>query len=183
MGIALLLGLPIGLFLGRNKEADQYFSPIIYLLYPVPKIALLPVIMLLFGLGDLAKIFTITMIVFFLILITARDAGKNIDRQMYYSLISMGAGEMQMYRHVILPAVMPEIFTIIRLSIGTAIAVLFFTETFATSYGIGYFIIEAWTRIMYDEMFAGIIGLSLIGFVLYAIVDFFEKKVCKWKNI
>ncbi|WP_094550717.1 ABC transporter permease [Petroclostridium xylanilyticum] len=183
MGLALLLGLPLGLLIGRNREMDKMISPVIYLLHPIPKIAFLPVIMLLFGLGDLAKIFTIAMIVFFLVFITARDAGKNIDKQIYYSLVSMGASELQIYQHVVIPAVMPAVFTILRLSIGTAIAVLFFSETFATNYGVGFFIIDAWTRIVYEEMFAGIIGLSLIGLILYAIVDLLEKRICKWKNI
>ncbi|MDK2799214.1 MAG: NitT/TauT family transport system permease protein [Clostridiales bacterium] len=182
IGIALMIGLPFGLFIGRNREMDRFISPIIYLLHPVPKIAFLPIIMLLFGLGDIAKILTVALIVFFLILITARDAGKNIDRQLYYSLIAMGASELQIYRHVIIPAAMPAIFTILRLSIGTAIAVLFFSETFATSYGVGFFIIDAWTRIVYDEMVAGIIGLSFIGLILYGIVDVLEKKLCKWKG-
>ncbi len=182
IGIALF-GMPIGLFIGRNKEIDQVISPIIYLIYPIPKIAFLPVIMLLFGLGDVTKILMIAMIVFFIILITGRDAGKNIDKQVYYSLIAMGANEWQIYRHVIIPAAMPALFTMLRITVGTAIAVLFFTETFGTSQGIGYFIIDAWARINYEEMFAGIIGLSLIGFLLYAIVDLLERQLCKWKRV
>ncbi len=183
IGIALFFGMPVGLLIGRNKEIDQVISPIIYIIHPIPKIAFLPVMMLLFGLGNATKILMIAMIIFFIIVITGRDAGKNIDKQVYYSLIAMGANEWQIYRHVIIPASLPALFTMLRITIGTAIAVLFFTETFGTSQGIGYFIINAWARINYEEMFAGIIGLSLIGLMLYVIVDLLERQICKWKRV
>jgi len=181
MGMALAIGVPMGLIMGYNKTMDEIISPVIYLFHPVPKIAFLPVVMILFGLGDFAKIFTISIIIFFLILITVRDSVKNIDKQIYYSLISMGADSFQIYRHVAIPAALPAVFTMLRLCIGTAIAVLFFTETFATDYGIGYYIVDAWARVAYKEMFAGIIALSAIGLVLYGIVDLFEKYICRWK--
>lgn len=87
---------------------------------------------------------------------------------------------MQLFRYIIFPASLPEIFTAIRLSIGTSIAVLFFTETFATFEGLGFFIMDAWTRVNYSEMFAGIAALSFLGLSLFLLVDFIERVFCFW---
>ncbi|ACL70224.1 ABC transporter permease [Halothermothrix orenii] len=176
----LLTGVPVGLLLGRNKELDKVLSPVIYLGYPVPKIAFLPLVLLFLGLGNMSKIFLIAFIVFFQIVVTTRDAAKNIDPELIISVKSLGAGSMQIYREVIIPATFPKIFTATRISIGTAIAVLFLTETFATFRGLGYFIMDCWTRVNYTEMYAGILILSLLGLSLFLLIDLLERIICPW---
>lgn len=81
---------------------------------------------------------------------------------------------------MVVPAALPDIFTALRISTGTAIAVLFFSETVAGSEGLGYYIIDAWSRIAYSEMFAGIIAMALLGVVLYEVLEVAEARVCKW---
>ncbi|MBU9720620.1 MULTISPECIES: ABC transporter permease [Bacillaceae] len=178
--ISLILGVSIGLYLGLNEKIDQYFSPMIYLLYPIPKIAFLPVLMILFGLGNLSKIMLITIIIFFQILVTTRDSVKGLNKEWFYSIRSLGASKFQLYQHLVLPAVLPKLFTAIRISIGTSIAVLFFAENFATTYGIGYFIMNSWTRVDYVQMFAGILAISLLGLLIFKGIDLLEKHLCKW---
>ncbi len=86
-------------------------------------------------------------------------------------------------KHVFIPACLPKIFTSLRISLGTAMAVLFLTETFATVRGIGFFILDASMRGRYQEVFAGIIAMSLMGLILFMIVDFLEKKICPWQYL
>lgn len=182
--ISLLLGLalavPLGLYLGRNSKLDQWLSPQLYLIYPIPKIALLPVIFAIFKIGDLSKIVLIVLIIFFQILITTRDAAKKIPTNSILSVLSLGATPRDVYSHVIIPGCLPEIFTAARISLGTAISILFFAESFATFEGLGYFIFETWSRVNYPEMFAGIIAISIQGFILFVLVDFLQRIICPW---
>ncbi len=181
LALACVTGVPLGLLLGRSARCDRLFAPIIYIIYPVPKIVLLPIIFLIFGLGDQSKIFTIWLVIFFQILVTARDASKSVPQQNIYSMRSLGANNWQIAQHVIFPACLPKIITSLRISLGTTIAILFFVESFATTEGLGYYIMDAWSRMAYDEMFAGIIGMSVLGLILYAIVDAVEGRLCRWQ--
>jgi NitT/TauT family transport system permease protein len=178
LGIAL--GAPIGLALGRSPGADAVFAPLVFLSYPVPKVVFLPVLFVLLGIGDASKIALITLIVFFQILVTARDAARAIPVASVLSVRSLGADRWQVFRHVVVPAALPEIFTALRISTGTAIAVLFFSESVAGSSGLGYYIIDAWGRVAYGEMFAGIIAMALLGVVLYELIEALELRVCRW---
>lgn len=181
--ISLFVGVPFGLWLGAEKKLDRFFAPLIYLTYPIPKIVFLPVVMILLGLGDSSKIFLITLVVFFQILMTTRDAARNVSQAMIFSVTSLGAGKLDIYRHVILPAIIPEIFTALRIGSGTAIAVLFFAESIASSEGLGYYLMDAWSRYSYREMFAGIIAMGLLGYLLYVCLDALDKKICPWKGL
>lgn len=178
-----VIAVPLGLFLGREDKYDRYVSPVIYLLYPIPKIVFLPIVFLLFGLGNFPKIFMIGLIVFFQILVTTRDASKGVPVQNIYSMLSLGASRFQIYRHAVWPACLPKILTSLRISLGTAIAVLFFVESFATSEGLGYFIMDSWSTASYSQMFAGIMGMSFLGLILYIVLDIIESRWCKWQYL
>jgi len=181
--ISLLVGIPLGLWLGREDKYDRFFSPLLYLLYPIPKIVFLPLIMVLFGLGDFSKIFLITLVVFFQILVTTRDAARNVSQAMILSVVSLGAKRRDLYRHVVWPAIIPDVFTALRIGSGTAIAVLFFAESIASSEGLGYYLMDAWSRYAYPEMFAGIIAMGFLGYSLYMGIDFLDSKICRWKRL
>lgn len=181
--ISLILGIIIGVWIGMSKKVDAYISPIIYILYPLPKIAFLPVLMILWGLGDTPKIALIIIIIIFQIILAARDGIKEIPKELHMSVKSLDLGKIQVYRHLILPAILPKIFTALRISIGVSIAVLFFAENFATTYGIGYFIMNSWSMVNYLEMFSGIAALGLLGFLLFKIVDLGEDKLCRWVKV
>ncbi len=180
---AMLLAVPLGLLLGREEQLDRYIAPVVYLVYPIPKIVFLPVVFLLMGLGNLPKIFMIGLIVFFQILVTTRDASKGVPVQNIHSMTSLGARKRQIYYHVVWPACLPKILTSLRISLGTAIAVLFFVESFATTEGLGYFIMDAWSMAAYSQMFAGIIGMSFLGLILYIVLDIIEAKWCRWQYL
>lgn len=180
--LAAALGIPAGLFLGKNPRLDQYIAPVIYLTYPIPKVVFLPVLLILLGIGDLSKVVLIALIVFYQILVTTRDASRNLQTEYILSVKSLGANSKELYQHVYLPGCLPAILTSLRLGLGTAMAVLFLTETYATSTGIGYFIMYSWSSLAYDKMFAGIIAMGLMGFFLYLVLDGCEKYLCSWLN-
>ena len=181
IAISVLLGVSLGLLMGYFARADKILSPLVYFTYPVPKIALLPIVMLLFGLGEASKLIMIVLIIIFQIIITARDAVKNIPQEIFRSLQSLGANRRQIFNEIIIPASLPEVLTATRLALGTAVSILFFTETFGTQYGMGYFIMDAWMRVNYLDMYAGIVMLSLLGFCLFIILDMAEKYFCSWR--
>jgi NitT/TauT family transport system permease protein len=180
--IAFILAVPAGLILGSNPKLDSLFAPLIYLGYPVPKIVLMPIIFVLFGLGDTGKIVLITMIIFFQLLITTRDSARKISKEITLSFQSLGGKRFDYYRHVVWPVSLPGVFTSLRIGTGTAVAVLFFVESIATSRGLGAYIIDSWGRADYATMFVGIIALSCIGILLYEFFDILERKYCKWKT-
>jgi len=183
LALAVALGVPGGIFMGRSRRTDALLSPFVHILYPVPKVALLPLVLLLFGIGDNAKVFLITLILFFQVLVTTRDAAREIPREHILSMLSLGADRRQTYRHLVLPAVLPKVLTSLRIGIGTAVAVLFFVESFATSTGLGFFILDAWSRIDYDGMYAGILGMALLGVLLYEAVDLVDRRACRWTRL
>lgn len=177
---AVIIGIPLGLCMGYFEKWDRALSPIVYLTYPIPKIALLPVIMLLFGLGELSKVLMIFLIVVFQVIVAVRDGVKSIPPETYYPLYSLGAGIMDIFQEILIPASLPKFLTALRVAMATAVSVLFFTETFGTQYGMGYFIMDAWMRVNYLEMYSGIVILSGIGLILFGTIDYIEKKKCSW---
>lgn len=183
-GIAasLLLGVSIGLLMGYCRKLDRFLSPAVYITYPIPKIALLPLVMIIFGLGEASKIIMLTMIIVFQIIVASRDAVLGIPKETFYSVTSLGAGSAFIFAKVILPASLPGILTSVRISLGTALSVLFFTETFGTEKGMGYFIMDAWMRVDYTDMFSGIFVLSMVGLALFILLDIIEGICCRWKK-
>ena len=177
----LLIGIPVGIIMGYFKKIDLILSPIIYFNYPIPKIALLPIIMLIFGLGDSTKIVMIFLITFFPVVVNIKDEVKNIPEEVFYPMYSLGATNFQIIKEIILPGILKAILTSLRISIGTAISVLFFTENFGTEYGMGYFIMDSWMRINYLEMYSGILILSMIGLFLFILIDVLEGIFCPWR--
>lgn len=183
IGISLGIALVLGLWMGYNKRANKLLGPMIYFSYPIPKLALLPIIMTLFDLGETSKIIIVVLIIVFQLIITIRDAVKNISKESYYVLISFGASSLQRMRHITLPAILPEMFSSLRVALGIATSALFFIETFGTDKGLGFYITDSQMRVDYIQMYFGIIVLSLIGFVLFLIVDLLDNIFCRWKNL
>lgn len=183
LALGTLLAVPLGLWIGRSPRVDAIAAPLIFLTYPVPKVVFLPVLLVLLGIGDLSKIGLIALIVFFQILVTARDAARAIPAGSVLSVESLGASRAQVFRHVVFPAALPDVFTALRIGSGTAIAVLFIAESIAGSGGLGFYIVDAWGRIDYTSMFAGILAMALLGVVLYEVLDALESRVCRWKKV
>jgi NitT/TauT family transport system permease protein len=180
IGLSLLLAVPAGLVLGQSQKWNRIFSPFLYLIYPIPKVVFVPIVFLLLGIGDLAKITLIFLILFFQVLVLVRDAAVGISPQLLLSLRSLGAGRRALFRFVYLPASISAILTGLRQSIGTAVAILYITELFATRYGLGYYIYyQGSTLLNYPAMYAGVVAMSLLGLGLYFGVDWLQKRLVR----
>lgn len=180
---AALIGVPLGLWLGQNRRWDKFVYPMIYTTYPIPKITLLPIIILFLGIGDLSKIFLISLILVFQVLVIVRDASRNIPSEYVISLRSLGAGKRQIFRYVYFPACLPATLTALRLNVAVSIAVLYLAESFATNSGLGYYIMDTWQRLAYTRMYAGVLAMSLIGALLFILLAYLEEKLCRWTQI
>ncbi len=181
IALAVALATPAGLVLGQYPRAHRFFAPLIYLAYPIPKIVFLPIVILFLGIGDASKIAIIFLILFFQVLVVVRDASAALKPELLYAVRSLGAGRRALLWFVYVPATLPAVLTAIRVSIGTAIAVLFFTESFATNAGLGYYVIvDTFQRIAYAEMYAGVVAMSVLGLALYFVVDYLEHTLCPY---
>jgi NitT/TauT family transport system permease protein len=144
-------------------------------------VVFVPIVLLFFGIGDLPKIAIIFLILFFQILVLVRDQAAGIRPELVQSVRSLGAGRRALFRFVYLPASLPAILTALRQSVGTAVAVLYVAESFATQRGLGYYIsLNQSTLFNYPAMYVGIIAMSLLGLGLYFAVDWVERLYCPW---
>lgn len=181
--LAILTAAPLGLILGGSARLNRVFSPMVYLLYPIPKVVLLPIILLFLGIGDLPKITIIFLILFFQVLVLVRDQAAALRPELILSVRSLGAGRRALFRFVYLPASLPAILTAVRQSVGTAVAVLYVAELFATQRGLGYYIyLNGSTLFNYPAMYAGVVAMSLLGLSLYFGVDWLERRFCTWQR-
>lgn len=181
--VSVILAVPVGLGLGQIRTLNAIFGPLIAIIYPIPKIVFLPVILVLLGSGDTSKIFLIALILFFQILVMVRDEAANLRPELIMSVRSIGAGRRALFRYVYIPASIPAVLTALRVSVGTAMAVLFITETYATRTGLGYYIVvKTWQALRYPEMYAGILAMGLLGLAFYFLIDGLERYFGRWRN-
>ncbi|SHO52856.1 NitT/TauT family transport system permease protein [Anaerocolumna xylanovorans DSM 12503] len=180
LAISLIIGVPAGILLAYSRRANRILYPLIYFSYPIPKTALLPIAMLLLGMRDGSKVVIMVLVIVFQVIVSVRDSIQAIDKTMYQFIKSTGAGNLAIIRHVTLPAILPQLLTSLRVSLGAAVSILFFVEGYGTTYGMGYYILDAWSRINYIEMYIGIITIAVIGFLLFVSIDYLAYRICKW---
>jgi NitT/TauT family transport system permease protein len=184
IGIGVVTAVPVGLGLGQVRTLDRIFYPLVAIAYPIPKIVLFPVIYVLLGITDFSKIFLIALIIFFQILVVVRDEAANLHPELILSVRSLGAGRRALFWYVYLPASIPAVLTALRISVGTAIAVLFIVEQSLTTYGLGYYIVvETYQVLRYPEMYAGILAMGLLGAALYFVIQGFERRVNRHRYV
>ncbi len=180
--VASAVAIPLGLAMGRIRAFDRVLAPAAYLLYPVPKIALLPILLLLLGTGDVSRVGLLALVLVFQLLLAVRDGARDVDAHYLISLDSLGATKVDHLRYCVWPLVLPRLLTAMRIGSATALAVLFFAETFFTRYGLGYFIMDSWMKLSYLDMYAGIVAMSLLGFAMFAAIDRVERRVGRWQS-
>lgn len=178
--ITLALGIPLGLLCGLLPRVDTYLSPITYILYPLPKVAFLPLFMIFLGIGDGSKVMLMVTVIIFQVILAIRDGVKALPRELFLSVHTLGLTPVQCFSHLIFPGILPQLFSALRISLGMCIATLFFAENFATTYGLGYLIMNAWSMVDYPKMFAGILALSSLGLLLFKCIDTLELLACPW---
>jgi ABC-type nitrate/sulfonate/bicarbonate transport system ATPase subunit/ABC-type nitrate/sulfonate/bicarbonate transport system permease component len=172
----------LGLAAGRSKSLDSFFSPVMYLLHPTPKVAFLPILLLFLGLGDASKIALIGLVIFGQLYVGARDSSRTLPDTLFDSVKSMGGNASSVVRFIVIPGNLPALLTSLRVSLGTSIAVLFLAETFASTDGLGWYIMDAWARVDYPDMYAAMICLSALGLALFLTIDAVEAIACRWRE-
>jgi len=184
--VAFLLGLPLGLAVGFESKLDRYLSPLIYLIYPMPPVALLLFLYLAFGLGEVVRLVVVVMALFFQVVVAAQGAAKYIVPSHVTAVRSAGATRRQIYRQVVLPATLPSVLTAARVSVGLGITMLYIAETqlgvlLGPGAGLGRFI-EFYT-FRPDISLAGVVGLALLGLLFYGLLELLERVLCRWKFV
>jgi NitT/TauT family transport system permease protein len=182
LALGFVCGASLGFLMHLMPQADRFFSKIIYLTYPFPKVVLVPLFILMFGIGEMSKIALIFIIVFYQILVSTRDLIKQINPRMLMSIASLGAGTIDQWRHVFIPYCLPGWFTCLRLSLGTSLGVLFFAETYATQWGLGFYIWDAFSRFDYIDLYGGSFTLCGIGFLLFWSLEKLEAVMVPWNR-
>lgn len=180
--LAAAVAVPLGIGAGRVAAIDRVVTPPAYLLYPVPKIALLPVLLILLGTGDVTRVAVVFLVLFFQMYIAVRDGARSVDPHYLQSIDSLGGTRLDRLRYVVWPVVLPGLLTALRIGSGTALAVLFFAETFFTRYGLGFYIVDSWMKLAYPDMFAGIVAMSLLGLGLFSVIDAVDRRVSRWRS-
>lgn len=180
--LALMVGIPLGIYLGRSSIGERLFGPLLYFLYPIPKVAFLPIFMLFFGLGNQSKVLLIFSVIVIQVIVSIRDAVNEIPVIYEEVLSNYTAKWRHRLYYVIWPALLPALFASLRVSIGISLASLFFAENYNTVYGVGYLILSAWAKMDYRQMMVGIVMIALIGYGLFAVIDWLEQKACQGRK-
>lgn len=185
LGVAagVAVGAPLAILAASVRWLDSLLSPLMYFLYPTPKIVFLPIIVFLLGLGDPSIVFLIALIIVFQVYVIVRDAAGRVPQATLDSIASLGAGRLQKLRHVYLPLSVPAVFTALKVSTGTAIAVLFIAESVGNNVGLGYYIVvDQWNRFAYANVYAGILAIALLGSVLFGLLSWLEARSSRWQR-
>lgn len=178
--IGAAAGLAAGLAMGTIRSLRVALEPTISALYVIPKVAILPLVMLIFGLGEASKIAIIAIATFFIVVINTTAAVVGVEPLYIEAGRAFGARRLQMFSHIILPGALPAIFTGMRLALGTALIVIIAAEFVAARDGIGYFIWFAWNTLRPEEMFAGFIVIGALGMLSYEAVRRIGHRLMPW---
>jgi ABC-type nitrate/sulfonate/bicarbonate transport system permease component len=162
--IGAATGAAVGLAAGTLRAIERFYEPIISLTYPVPKIAALPIVFAWFGLGDMSKIVIITISVFYPIYIAAFFGAKATSRVHVWAARNMGAGRWQIFRRIVLPSALPQLFNGLRVGLALSFIVMVVAELVASQRGLGYLIAFSQEQTRFDIMFAAILTIGVCGF-------------------
>ena len=176
------IGILVGFALGVVRPLRVAFEPVISALYTVPKLAILPLLLLIFGLGDMPKIILIAMSVFFILAISTIAAVMNVSDTYREPARSFGASPLKTFTHVLLPAVLPDIFVALRLAAGTAVLVLVGIEFVQGGEGIGWMIWNSWQLFLADRMYVGIVSVALLGVIFQTLVKVIGRILTPWAS-
>ena len=175
--LSLLAGLPLGLLMARPGAIGRMLTPFAYFAYPVPKTALLPVSMLLLGLGEGSKLLILSLTTVFQIMVAARDAVLAVSPSCYHVAHAANLSPAKILWHITLPACLPALFTALRVGAGTSLAILLIVEAYGTRAGLGYLILDAWSRLQYLQMYGAVALLAVLGALLFLALDLLEQAV------
>jgi NitT/TauT family transport system permease protein len=175
-------GIAIGLAVGLFPVARAIVQPLVDALFPIPKIALLPMMIMLFGLGEGSKYAIIAIAVVFLVLINTETGVRNIDRIYFDVARNYGASRRMLFTDIALPGALPLIMAGLKLGMGVALIVIVSAEFVNAKSGIGYFIWNSWSIFQVEWMYAGLTVTAILGFASAVLLGALERALVPWKT-
>jgi NitT/TauT family transport system permease protein len=182
-GLAIAAGVVLGALMARVRWVESVFEPVFSFGYPVPKIALYPVFIFVFGLGSLSKVALIFLECLYPITVNTYYGFQSVDRKHLWSARNMGATRMQLFWRVLLPSAGPSIFSGLRVALPISLIVVIITEMIGESRGLGYYISYATASFEFASAYAGVVSIAAIGFVLDRLLIFVRNRIIFWERI
>lgn len=181
-GLAVVVSIPIGLLMGRSRAVASFFNPLLMVIYPVPKAALMPIIMLWLGVGDVAKTLVIFLGVSLPVIYHGFEGAKAVEEKMLWSGAAMGLSAPQRLVRIVLPAALPEILTGCRTGLVLALITMITSEMIARQSGAGNILFNALDMGQYDTVFAMIIIVGAMGIGLDALFERMRARLVRWSE-
>ena len=178
--LALAVALPVGLLMGRSRAVAAFFNPLLMMIYPVPKAALMPIIMLWLGIGDASKTLVIFLGVSLPVIYHSYQGARAVEEKMLWSAAAMGMSRFARLRRVVLPAALPEIFVGFRTGLVLALITMVTSEMIARQTGIGNVLFNSLDMAQYQTVYAMIVVIGVLGFVLDAVFERLRASVVGW---
>jgi NitT/TauT family transport system permease protein len=181
-GVAVAVSIPLGLLMGRSRAVASFFNPLLMVIYPVPKAALMPIIMLWLGVGDLAKTLVIFLGVSLPVIYHSFEGAKAVEEKMLWSGAAMGLSSVQSMVRIVLPAALPEILTGCRTGLVLALITMVTSEMIARQSGAGNILFNALDMGQYDTVFAMIVIIGALGICLDAAFERVRRRLVRWSD-
>jgi ABC-type nitrate/sulfonate/bicarbonate transport system permease component len=178
--LAATVGISIGILMARVTSVRWFFDPIVSIGLPMPKIALMPVFMLWFGLFDASKILMVGFSALWQIVMTTWNGTRNVDKELIWSAQSLGATDRQVLREVVLPAAMPMILTGLQIAMPVCLIVVLVTEMLMGGRGLGDAMLVSARYAQTPGVFAGIIEIGTVGFCVIKGMELIRKRILVW---
>jgi ABC-type nitrate/sulfonate/bicarbonate transport system permease component len=172
----------IGLLMAMFRPVRFFFDPLIAALFPIPKIALTPLLLLAFGFGDASKIALVAIAVFFPVIVNTYAGAANIEKIYWDVAKNYGASQFVMFTRVVLFGALPMIFAGLRIALAVSFIVLVAAEFSYTKVGIGFLIWNSWQLLEVDAMFVGIVTIGVLGLVTSVLFQEIERLAIPWKE-
>lgn len=175
-------GVAAGLLMGWSNPVRHLLNPYVALLYPVPKIVLLPVMFAMFGITELARVLTLSLAVFLIVAMSTVGAVRELDEVYVDSAIDSGAGRVDLFREVVVPGTLPQIFTGLSLGFGLAFILIVVIEFVAASAGLGYVIWSSWQLYTIPRMYVALLLINVIGIVFLYGIEAVGNALTPWQR-
>jgi NitT/TauT family transport system permease protein len=180
--VAVLFSIPLGLLMGRSRAVASFCNPLLMVIYPVPKAALMPIIMLWLGVGDLSKTLVIFLGVSLPVIYHSFEGAKAVEEKMLWSGAAMGLSSVQRMIRIVLPASLPEVLTGCRTGLVLALITMITSEMIARQSGAGNILFNALDMGQYDTVFAMIIVIGAMGIGLDVAFERVRRWLVKWSE-
>ncbi len=179
--VGTIPGIVLGLAMGLFWPVRVFFMPLAAAIYAVPKIAILPLVIIALGIGESSKVAVVALSIFFLVVLNTMSGVLELDRTFRDVASNLGANRFELFWSVALPGAMPAIFTGMRLALGFALIVIVGTEFLAADKGIGYMIWQNYQTLRIRQMFVGLIVTGLMGWILTLVLNVIERFAMPWR--